>query len=99
MSGQFDQNQVHYQSYYRFPARSRWMDKIWKEAFEEQHPEGIDHYGYLTNHDLRMSSTLLQDANADSMLDIGCGKGGPGLRLAEQLQLRLTGIDIIPEAV
>jgi methylase of polypeptide subunit release factors len=46
-----------------------------------------------------MSSTLLQDANADSMLDIGCGKGGPGLRLAEQLQLRLTGIDIIPEAV
>lgn len=94
-----DQNQVYYRDYYQFPTRSRWMEKIWAEAFGEQYPAGLDHYGYLTRHDLGVFSERLELAPGSSLLDIGCGKGGPGLWLAQQHQLQLIGIDIIPEAI
>jgi ubiquinone/menaquinone biosynthesis C-methylase UbiE len=94
-----DQNQIYYQHYYRFQGRSRWMEKIWSEAFGDDYPAGLEHYGYLTQHDLRAIAARLQLSPGSVLLDIGCGKGGPGLRLAEQLRMQLTGIDIIPEAV
>lgn len=96
---QLDQNQLYYQDYYRFQGRGSWMEKIWSEAFGDNYPVGLDHYGYLTRHDLQSIASRLQLAPGSSLLDVGCGKGGPGLRLAEQLKLQLTGIDIIPEAV
>lgn len=100
MSEQYeDLNQVYYHDYYQFPGRSQWMEKIWAEAFGENYPIGLDHYGYLTQHDLAVIASRLQLPPGSSLLDIGCGKGGPGLRLASQLKLRLTGIDIIPGAV
>lgn len=99
MSKPLDQNQLYYQQYFKFPGRSQWMEKIWSEAFGDNYPVGIDHFGYLTNHDLEIMTRWLDSSPGDTMLDIGCGKGGPGLRLAEQLDLQLTGIDIVPEAV
>ena len=99
MSENVDLNQVYYQKYFQFPGRSVWMEKIWSEAFVENYPEGMEHYGYLTKQDLEAIASLLQLPRGSKVLDIGCGKGGPGLRLAEQLGWELTGIDIIPEAV
>lgn len=96
---QVDQNQIYYQDYYRFQGRSKWMEKAWSDAFGEQYPAGLQHYGYLTNHDLSVFSSKLQLPQGASLLDIGCGKGGPGLKLAEQLSLRLTGVDVVEEAI
>jgi SAM-dependent methyltransferase len=100
MSEQYeDLNEVYYRYYYQFPGRSRWMEKIWAEAFGDQYPAGLAHYGYLTQHDLAAIAARLQCAPGSTLLDIGCGRGGPGLWLAQQLHLQLIGIDIIPEAV
>jgi ubiquinone/menaquinone biosynthesis C-methylase UbiE len=94
-----DQNQIYYEDYYRFEGRSHWMEKIWSEAFGEAYPAGLEHYGYLTRGDLDIFAEKLKIPEGGTLLDIGCGKGGPGLKLAERLKLKLTGIDIIPEAV
>ncbi len=75
------------------------MEKIWSEAFGQNYPKGIDHYGFLTNHDLGVIAKRLDAAPGTTLLDIGCGRGGPGLKLAQDLGLQLTGVDIIPEAV
>ena len=100
MSEQYqDQNQLYYRDYYQFAGRSQWMEKIWAEAFGAAYPAGLDHYGYLTLHDLDVMAAALPLPAGATLLDIGCGKGGPGLRLAERLQARLIGMDIIPEAV
>lgn len=75
------------------------MEKIWADAFGEDYPAGLEHYGYLTRQDLASLSALLDLQPGSSLLDIGCGKGGPGLRLAETGNLQLTGVDIIPAAL
>jgi ubiquinone/menaquinone biosynthesis C-methylase UbiE len=95
-----DQNTVYYRSYYQFPGRGVWMERIWAEAFGEQYPEGLDHYGYLTRHDLEvMAGKLSGLAPGGVLLDMGGGKGGPGLWLAGRLGVRLIGVDIVAEAV
>ena len=33
------------------------------------------------------------------VVDLGCGKGGPGLWVARELGVRLMGIDIVAEAI
>lgn len=75
------------------------MEKIWSEAFGDNYPEGLHHYGYLTRHDLAVIARRLQLAPGATLMDIGCGKGGPGLWLAQELNVRLHGIDVIPAAV
>ena len=75
------------------------MEKIWSEAFGDNYPKGIDHFGYLTQFDLQVIAEKLSLDPGSTLLDIGCGKGGPGLKLAQQMDLKLTGIDVIPEAI
>jgi SAM-dependent methyltransferase len=96
---QEDLLQVYYRDYYRFPGRSRWMEEIWSAAFGDNYPTGLDHYGYLTRHDLEIFASRLQLPAGSTLLDIGCGKGGPGLWLAQRNKLQLIGLDIVPEAV
>ena len=92
-------NTIYYEQYYAFPKRSEWMEKIWSEAFGESYPPGLQHYGYLTQHDLKVLAERLALPEGSSLLDIGCGIGGPGLHLAQELKLQLTGIDIVEDAV
>ncbi len=94
-----DLNHVYYERYYQFTKRSEWMEKIWSDAFGEAYPPGLEHYGYLTRQDLADIQERLSIAPGGTLLDIGCGKGGPGLRIAEARQARLIGVDLIPGAV
>ncbi|MEM6273026.1 MAG: class I SAM-dependent methyltransferase [Bacteroidota bacterium] len=94
-----DNNHEFYDKYYRFSGRSKWMEKIWREAFGDQYPEGIDHYGYVTRHDLNRFRELLPQVPGQTLLDIGCGRGGPGFWLAERLEARLIGVDIVASAI
>ena len=92
-------NNDYYKSYFQFSGKAKWKEKIWSEAFGDAYPEGLEHYGYLTNNDIEVLTSLIDIAAGEIILDIGCGKGGPGLRLAEILDAKLLGIDIIQEAV
>ena len=94
-----DETQYRYWQYFQFPGRSKWVEKIWSEAFGDQYPVGLDHYGFVTKHDLEVFKSWLNLEPGSTLLDIGCGRGGPGLKIAEQLDLKLIGIDPVKEAV
>ncbi|MHA7059727.1 class I SAM-dependent methyltransferase [Aquimarina sp. M1] len=93
-------NENMYEKYYDHSGESSLVQKIWQDAFGDNYPQGIDHFGFLTNRDIAMFVDCLSDSNkGDVLLDIGCGKGGPGLKIAEEKQLKLIGIDIVEEAI
>ncbi len=92
-------NTRYYSEFYKFNKRSKWIEKIWSEVFGDQYPKGLEHYGYVTNYDIQIITENLKLKPGNILLDIGCGKGGPGLRIAETLDLKLLGIDIVKEVI
>ena len=68
-------------------------------VFSSNYPTGLDHFGFVTNADMKMFTSLLNSKQGDILLDIGCGKGGAGFKIVEFKKLKLVGIDIIPEAI
>jgi len=88
-----------YQEYYIHSGKSKLLVKIWSDALGSNYPEGLNNFGFVTKKDLKQISKHLVDTNGSSLLDIGCGIGGPGLHIAEQHKLELTGIDIVEEAI
>jgi ubiquinone/menaquinone biosynthesis C-methylase UbiE len=88
-----------YKSYYKNAGKSKLLKKIWVDAFGDNYPEGLNNFGFVTNKDLELISKYLEAKPDSSLLDIGCGTGGPGIKIAEQNDLKLKGIDIVSEAI
>jgi ubiquinone/menaquinone biosynthesis C-methylase UbiE len=100
-----DANVAHYRRFFAYGQRSPLLEGIWRKAFGNAYPEDLWHYGYVTVQDLsRMLEWLGPRVGGDSsrpgvLLDMGCGRGGPGLWLAERLPVSLVGVDVVQEAV
>jgi SAM-dependent methyltransferase len=62
-------------------------------AFGRSYPRRIEPFGRSTVRLLRLARRGLGLRPGGTLIDIGCGRGGPGLRLAGTMGLRLTGID------
>jgi ubiquinone/menaquinone biosynthesis C-methylase UbiE len=95
-----DLKEDRYKQFYSYANESAVFRSIWLDAMGDEYPIHLSPFSFLTKKDLvRFSSELKNLDEGKSLLDIGCGRGGPGLRLAELHQLSLTGIDIIPQAI
>lgn len=88
-----------YQDFYKSFGRSELLVKIWSDAFGPNYLKELRNFGFVTKEDLETTSLYLQADNGSSLLDIGCGTGGPGLWIAQKNHLKLTGIDIVQDAV
>ncbi|WP_108805579.1 class I SAM-dependent methyltransferase [Aquimarina sp. Aq107] len=94
-----DLNEEMYKNYYKHSAKSNLLVKIWSDALKENYPRRLNNFGFVTNKDLELITRYISAESGTTLLDIGCGRGGPGLWIAEQNKLKLTGIDIIAEAI
>jgi SAM-dependent methyltransferase len=83
---------------YTAPA-SRVQDRIWREVFGNEYPEGVDPYSYITRSELQRFVEELRLRAGDRLVDVGCGRGGAGLWVAAASKARLTGIDIAETAL
>jgi len=88
-----------YREVLRSPGKADLLVKIWREAFQEDYPEDADPFGFVTLSDLRRLSSELRIESGSRLLDIGCGRGGPGLWVARNTGAILAGLDILPEAI
>ncbi|MFF8940358.1 class I SAM-dependent methyltransferase [Streptomyces paradoxus] len=72
---------------------------IYQDVYGADYPAEVDPFGFVTLADLRCFAEFLEPSEVTRLLDIGCGRGGPGLWVARELGASLTGVDVVPEAV
>lgn len=80
-------------------ATPRARERVWREVFGAEYPEGVDPFSYVSATEL---DRLVADCGlgpGDLLVDVGCGRGGPGLHVAERTGARLLGLDPTPTAL
>lgn len=74
--------------------KSDTLKNIWREVYGEDYPEEVDHNSPVTITDLRNISKHLKDMHGKIIIDIGCGRGGPGMWVAREIGASYFGLDL-----
>jgi SAM-dependent methyltransferase len=80
-------------------SKSPTLRDIYEHVYGVDYPKDIDPFGFLTRSELGYISGQLELAPGDRLVDLGCGRGGPGMWLAREAGAELVGIDVAPEGV
>jgi SAM-dependent methyltransferase len=80
-------------------AASPVQERIWREVFGDEYPEGVDPYSFITRSELDRFARDLRVGPGEILLDMGCGRGGAGLWVAAATGADLIGIDIAETAL
>lgn len=73
--------------------------RIWAEVLGDEYPAELAPYSYTTRSELSRVAVALRVSTGDVLVDVGCGRGGPGLWVAATTGARYVGIDIAPSAL
>jgi SAM-dependent methyltransferase len=91
--------QDRYRELFSAGQSSELLASIWRDVYADEYPAEIEPFGFVTRTDLRAFVDVLQVDRSATLLDMGCGRGGPGLWVARETGCELVGIDVLPEAV
>ncbi len=72
---------------------------VYEEIRREAFGEDIGQNSWLTSSELDLFQSWLNLSPDKRLLDVGCGAGGPALRLASQTGCAVTGIDLHEQAI
>ena len=67
---------------------------VWRAVMGEEYPEEVDPHSYVSWTELRLLGDQLRVGAGNVLVDVGCGRGGPGLWLAAHTGADLVGVDI-----
>jgi len=81
------------------PPASAVQARVWAETYGDDYPAELDPYSFTTWSELRRVVDALGLARGDLLIDVGCGRGGPGLWVASATGASLLGVDISPTAL
>jgi ubiquinone/menaquinone biosynthesis C-methylase UbiE len=73
--------------------------RIWQQVYGPEYPSWADPFSYVSVTELRRFAQELLPAHGQCLVDIGCGRGGPGLWVAAVTGARLIGIDVDESAL
>ena len=73
--------------------------RIWTQVYGSEYPSELEPYSYITRTELAAFVTHLRLGRGQTLIDVGCGRGGPGLWVAATSGAVLLGVDISPTAV
>jgi SAM-dependent methyltransferase len=73
--------------------------RIWAQVYGDEFPSALDTYSYVTVSELGSIASELRLGAEDTLVDLGCGRGGPGLWVAAHSGSFLIGVDIADAAV
>src|SRR5438876_11841370 len=67
--------------------------RVRREVYGDEYPEEADPNSFVTLTDLRRIARELRVASGETFVDIGCGRGGPGMWVARETAASLVGSD------
>jgi ubiquinone/menaquinone biosynthesis C-methylase UbiE len=76
-------------------AQSQWIQSV----FSEELPDGVDPFSFITMFGLVGIVTWLDLSPGALLVDLACGRGGPGLWLARRTGAELVGVDFSPVGI
>ncbi len=82
-----------------YAAENKTMFRIWRDVYGDDYPEEVEPTSFVTKTDLIRIAHFLSISSGKTFLDLGCGRGGPGLWVARETGADLIGIDLSPIAV
>ena len=74
-------------------------ERVWREVYGAEYPEGVDPYSYVSASELRRIAEETRVGEGGVLVDLGCGRGGAGLWVAAATGASLIGIDIASNAL
>ena len=72
---------------------SRTFSDLMAAAMGEEHPRELGPYSWISRSELAVMADVVR-ATGTRLVDVGCGRGGPGLWVAAETGAHLTGVDI-----
>jgi len=76
------------------------LRRLWHEHAEgPDFPEEFGHISFVTLAQLRRMAAELRLDPGGTLVDLGCGRGGPALWMARETGARLVGVDFSPVAI
>lgn len=83
-----------YDAVYGATLKSPTLRRLWHEHAEGlDFPEEFGHISFTTLPELQRVATELRLSPGDTLVDLGCGMGGPALWVARETGARLVGVD------
>jgi ubiquinone/menaquinone biosynthesis C-methylase UbiE len=79
--------------------RSATLKRVWLHASGEDYPQAFDHLSFITVDELQQARTELRLSAGQTVVDLACGTGGPGLWIVRETGASLIGIDVSEAAV
>lgn len=67
--------------------------RVWREVYGPEYPSWADPFSYVSVTELRRFARELRAMRGRCLVDLGCGRGGPGLWVAAVTGARLIGVD------
>src|ERR1700720_2803869 len=80
-------------AFYSEPQVAEFRRRLYLETFGEEYPADEATDGYITRSELREMVDALHVGPGQKIVDLGCGRGGPGQWIAGATGAALVGID------
>ena len=74
--------------------RSQSFIEIYRKAYGDEFPEELDPNSYVTRTDLQNFVRFLKVESNETIIDVGCGRGGPGMWIAREIGANYFGFDL-----
>jgi SAM-dependent methyltransferase len=87
-----------FEATYSTPA-SAVQERVWRGVFGEDYPEGIDPNSLLSRRELTRFASEVGVGPGQTLVDVGCGRGGAGIWVARSTGAELIGLDIAENAL
>jgi len=79
--------------------KSQSYRNIFKEVYGNDYLEELDNENFISMTDLQKIAKNLNIDPGETLIDLGCGRGGPGMWIARELGANYLGLDLSEKAV